>query len=156
MRIPGIAGDPAKPMVAVRQRPERKFCHQHRAGLVQSFNHRGVFVDHLLFKSSRAPRCGITLHGQQILGAPRQPVQRASILSGRNFAIGFPGLRQRALLGQCDHEFQLRVVAFQPLQIHLRKCSRCHFSRTHQLREFADCGERQLLRILANRNCRRT
>src|SRR5207237_5145915 len=63
-------------LVPLRQRAEGQFRHQHRARMVQTFHHRRVFVNHLIFESACSPRCAIAFRRQQILCTPRQAVQR--------------------------------------------------------------------------------
>src|SRR6185312_6010702 len=95
--VPGITRHAAKPFVALRQRAQSEFGDKDRAGSVEPFDHGGVFINLLVFKSSCAPRGAISLNRQQVLCSPRQSMQRAAVLACRNFTVGLFGLRQRAL-----------------------------------------------------------
>ena len=104
MRIPGIAGDPAKPMVAVRERPERKLCDKHGAGFVQAFYDRRIFFNDLPFKTACTPGCRIAFRGKKVFCAPRQSMEWTAIFSGGDLTVRFLCLGDGALFGQCDHK----------------------------------------------------
>jgi len=59
-------------------------------------------------------------------------MQRATIFAPRNFGIGSLGLRESALLGERDDKVQLRVVALQPVDIHLRQRLRSDLARLEE------------------------
>src|SRR6266403_2649142 len=105
MRIPGIAGDAPKPMVAVCERPERKLCDKHGARFVQAFYDRGIFFNDLLFKTTCTPCCWIAFCGKKVFCAPRQSMERTAIFSSGDFTVRFFCLCEGALLGQSDHKF---------------------------------------------------
>ena len=81
----------------------------------------------------------MALRRQQVLRAPRQPVQRSAV---------FPGLRDCPVFGQCHHELQGRVVLFQPLQIHFCQGDRRNLLRPHQFRQFSHARKRQIFQVL--------
>ena len=88
-RIPRIARPPAKPLVAHRQRAQRELRNQHSARRIQPLHHRRVLIKRLVLEPARAPSRRIAFHRQQILRAPRNPVQRPAILPRRNLCIRF-------------------------------------------------------------------
>ena len=61
---------------------------------------------HLLFEATCSPGGGIAFHGEQILRAPGQAVQRAAIFSCGDVGVGFAGLREGAVFGDGDDEVQ--------------------------------------------------
>src|SRR5258708_7497308 len=105
MSIPGIAGDPAKPVVAVRERPERKLCDKHGASFVQAFYNRRIFFNDLLFKTARTPCCWIAFCGQKVFCAPRQSMEWTAIPSSGDFTVRLLRLGEGARFGQGDHKF---------------------------------------------------
>ena len=66
-------------------------------------------IDHLLRVRRRAPGGLDAFGGEQILGAPRDAVQRAAIPSGLQIAVGLRGLREREIFGQ-RHDAVERVA----------------------------------------------
>ncbi len=112
-QVPRILGLPAEPAVARRQFARRQFRQQDRARLAQHLDNARVFVDHLILVGARAPGGLVALHRDDVLGAPRNPVQRSFIFPGRDFRVGLLGLRARHVVEERDHAIQLGVVFMQ-------------------------------------------
>ena len=56
LRVPRIVGAAAEPAIALRQRAERELGDEHRAGVAQPLDDRGVVVEDLLDRTARRPR----------------------------------------------------------------------------------------------------
>ena len=98
-----------------------------------------------MLEPSRAPRRRVALHRQQILRAPRNPMQRPAIIPRGNLRIGLLRLRQRPLLGERNNEMQLCVVPFEPVYIHLRQRQRSNLAKLQQRSQFVNRRKGQIL-----------
>jgi hypothetical protein len=114
---PRVHGLAAEPDVVERQRAHAQLGDQHGARLVQALDHGGVLRGHAI--AVRLGAVGGRDAGgiDQILGAPRDAVQRAAILSGGDLHVGLFGLRQRQVARERDDAAQLGVEALQAVQI---------------------------------------
>src|SRR6185312_10654890 len=115
--LPGIARLAAEPYIVLGEGAEAELGDQHRPGGVEAFDHGGVVIEALVLIGLRAPGGGISLGGEQVLGAPGDAVQRAAVAAAGNVLVGLARLRQGALLGVGDDEMELRIVAPQAGQI---------------------------------------
>ncbi len=84
-------------------------------------------------------------------------MERAAVSSGRDFLVRLFGLGPRAVFGEGNHEFEQRVVALQPLQIHLGQRGGRNLARADEFRKLADREKCSVFEVLQNagRNRRR-
>ena len=62
-------------------------------------------------------------------------MQRAAVLTERDLCVGRVGLCAGAFFGECDDRSELRVVAFDAIEIHLRQLTRLDLPGPHELRK---------------------
>ena len=90
----------------------------------------------------------IALRGDDVLRAPRNPMERPEVAAGGDLGVRPPRLRHRQVLRQGDDAVQERVVLLEPREIHLGERDRdvtCLCA--DELREMADGPERGVLEI---------
>ncbi len=85
---PGILRLPAKPDVVQRQRAHAQLGDQHRARLVQTLDHGGIVGRHAISVRLSAVGGGYAGRVEQILTAPRDAVQRSTIVTGGDLLVG--------------------------------------------------------------------
>ena len=138
--VPGVAGRLAVPDIAPGERPEGELGDEHRARLVELGDDGRVLVDHLVFEGLGAPGRGIAAHRQEVLGAPRDAVQRPPPDALGKLAVGAARLFEGALFGQSDDAVQLRVEGLEAIEVEERQLFRCDGPRPQ---EVAELGHRQ-------------
>ena len=148
----GVARHLVEPDVAPRQRADRQLRQQRGPGLAQSRRHRRGLVADLVLERLGPPGRPVSGNGQQVLGTPRDAVQRPAVAPGSDLAVGQIGLLQRQITGHGNHAVQHRIVPLETLQVEPRKLHRAHLPTTKQHRQLADRSERKILnRIGTNR-----
>ena len=93
--IPGIHRLTAKPDVVERERAHAELGDQHRAGLVETLDHRGILLGDAVAERLSAVSRGNARGVEEIFCAPGNAVQRAAIVAGGDFRVGAAGLLER-------------------------------------------------------------
>ena len=73
--------------------------------------------------------------GEQVLRAPRNPVQRPAVAAGGDLPVRFRRLLQCAVLGERHDAVEPAAVALQAVQVDTRQFERRHLAAFHQARE---------------------
>ena len=156
IQVPRVLRLPAKPHIIQRQRPQTQLRNQHRTGIVQPLGYRCIFHRHTVAKRLRSPRRWNPRRIQQVLRAPRNPMQRPAILPSRNLLVRRTRLLQRMIFSQRNHAVQHRLVLLQPFQVDLCQPLGAQLLRPQPLRLIHD-GRKCNLTVLAghrrNRRC---
>ncbi len=72
-------------------------------------HHRGVIVGHVILENGRASGGENAIGAELVFDCYRDSVQRPSVLSGGDFALGLPGFGARLLGGNGDVGVESRV-----------------------------------------------
>jgi hypothetical protein len=91
---------PPKPDISLRELAEGELGDQDGAGRVEPLHHGRGGIEHLVPEEGRSPGGGIARYRQQVLGTPRNAVQRPAILARLDLGVGRRGLAERPLLGR--------------------------------------------------------
>jgi hypothetical protein len=124
-----------------RQGTHTQLGDKYGARVVKTLHHRGIRAGHPISVRLSAIRCQDAGSIQEVFGAPRNPVQRPSILTGGNFFVGPLGLRQRQLARQRDHTVQFGIEPLQPRQVDLSEPLRGKFALLDPARQVSHRSE---------------
>ena len=113
-------------------------------------DHDGVFINGLLLETPGAPSGAVAFDRQQIFCAPWQPVQRATIFSGSEVAVGFSGLGLGTIISEGDVEFEQWVVPLEAREVHLCQSDGGNFLGSNQLPQPTRRKESYVIEILGN------
>ena len=102
--IPRVPRSSAKPLVAHRQRTQRELRDQNRSRLIQTLHHGRVFFESSGARILPRPTSSDNPSRQQVLRAPRNPMQRSAIKPRRDLLVRSLSLQQRPILQNRDHE----------------------------------------------------
>ena len=115
-RFHGLFVCPRNQLVALRERAHRKLRHQHRAGVREPFDDRGVVVEHLVLERARHPTWSEFPWSRRDPSHPRDAVQWPLVCACADVSICLRGLSEREILGQRDDAIELRSVLLEPLR----------------------------------------
>jgi hypothetical protein len=109
--------------------PAREFDHralaeQHRARLAQARDHGGVEVERLLLERCCAPGGAQAGRRQEVLGSPRDAVQRAAPAAELEVALGQARLHERDVAGHRLERVQGWGEALDALEVRLGEFDR--------------------------------
>src|SRR5688572_4644074 len=107
--MPWVARHAAEPAIALRESAERQLGEEHSARSIESLHDSRIVIERLLAIRERSPRRRITLHGEQVLRAPRYAVQRTAVASRAQLAIEHFRLRTCTIFRECDDGEELRI-----------------------------------------------
>ena len=102
-------------------------------------------VDHLLLVGPGAPRRAGAARREQVLGAPRNPVQRPAVATAGKLPVGRRRLRQRGVLHERDHGVEPAAVAPETVEVHPRQVDGRHQPALDQSRQGRHRLEGELL-----------
>ena len=122
---------------AAGQLDHRRFAQQHRARLVQLVDDRGVVIEALVLVRLCPPRCGISLHGQQIFRRIGNSVQRPAVVALVDFFFRLARLLQREFGRQRGVGIQLRAILPAALEVSLSKLDRRQTVRVEAIAQLA-------------------
>src|SRR5205085_10275847 len=106
------------------QRAQAQLGDQDGACVAQPLYDRRVLRRHAVSVRLGAV-CGRDTGGvDEVFSAPRDAVQRSAVLARGDLLVGLPGLSERQLACQRDDTPQLRIEAFQAVQIESRQSLR--------------------------------
>ena len=142
--VPGVSRAAPEPAIPGRQRTHGQLGDKDGPGVPQPAVDGGVGVDRPVLVGRGPPGGPGPAHGQQVLGAPGDPVERPPIGAGGNLLVGLPRLTAGQLLGEAHHTAQGRVVLLQTREIELGQLGRPDLSGLHQPGEMAQREKRQV------------
>ena len=148
--IPRILSLSHEPLVAHRKRTHGQLGHQYCTSVFQPSSHRCRCVDVLIAKLGCSPGCRVPGHRDEVFCAPRNSVQRASILALSEFTIGLFRLSHCEILRQCDHAVEERINLHQPIQTMPSQFDRRDFLRPQTLTQFTNRQKRKTAGRLFN------
>ena len=148
-RVPGVprTGKPrlGAPKIPLGQRAERKLRHQYRTCSVEPLDHLGVVIEVLVHIWASTPRRWIALDREQVFSAPRNSMQRPTVLTRYDLPVSISGLLEGAVLGKRDDEVQQRIITLEPCEVHLRKRCRRHLAGSQKFAKLSNGKESERL-----------
>ena len=138
---PGIHGLAAEPDVIECERAERELGDEHGAGGVETLDDGGIGLRYAIAEGLRAIGGGDVGGVEQILCAPGNAVQRATIAAGGDLAIGLLGLLERMVFGERDDAAQRGIEALEAIEIDAGEPLGGELARMDPAAELGDVGE---------------
>ncbi len=128
----GLLVCPPNQLSPAASSPRRQLGDQHGAGVAQHLDDARRSRA-LLGEGRRAPRGLEALHGDDVLHAPRDAVQRPLVASGGDLPVGLGRLRHSVVVEERHDVVQRGVAAVQPRQVHPRQLRGRHLLRADEL-----------------------
>ena len=150
--VPRVVRAAAEPLVSEGELAGRELGDQHRSSRVEPLDDGRIEVEHLVLERRGAPGGPVAVHGDDVLGAPRDAVERAPVPTRGDLLVGLARLLERSLRSQRHDAVEHRIQPLQPLQVHPGQFDGAHLPGLDQPGEMRHRPEGDVLEIRRTRH----